>query len=247
MQKVGIVIPCYNEARRLSGKFFMDFLDTTEFVNLCFVNDGSKDDTISVLRSIQTKYNDRVFVIDLKKNVGKAEAVRNGITNMLSQRQYNFVGYFDADLSTPLSEIEYFFLFQKFKPECLAMLGSRVKRMGTRINRKFFRHYIGRIFSTVASMILKMPVYDTQCGAKIFATDLADEIFNAPFISSWLFDLELLARISEKKGLEEAKKIILEIPLNEWTHKSGSKIKSFDILRIFLELTKISWYYRNKY
>ncbi len=247
MQKVGIIVPCYNEAKRLSEKFFMDFLDTNEFVNLCFVNDGSKDDTIRILRSIQAKHTERIFVIDLKKNVGKAEAVRKGVINMLSQSQYNFVGYFDADLSTPLSEIEYFFLFQKFKPECLVMIGSRVKRMGTRITRKALRHYIGRIFSTIASMILKMPVYDTQCGAKIFATELAYEIFDAPFISTWLFDLELLARISERKGLAEAKKIILEIPLNEWTHKSGSKIKPFDIVKIGIELTKITWYYRNRY
>lgn len=247
MQKVGIIVPCYNEAKRLSEKFFMNFLDTNEFVNLCFVNDGSKDDTIRILKSIQAKHTERIFVIDLKKNVGKAEAVRKGVISMLSQSQYHFVGYFDADLSTPLSEIEYFFFFQKFKPECLVMLGSRVKRMGTKITRKVPRHYIGRIFSTIASMILKMPVYDTQCGAKIFAAELAHEIFDAPFISTWLFDLELLARISEKKGLAEAKKIILEIPLNEWTHKSGSKIKAFDIVKICIELTKISWYYRNRY
>ena len=247
MQKVGIVIPCYNEAERLSEKFFMNFLDTNGFVNLCFVNDGSNDGTLNILQGIQAKNADRIFVIDQKKNVGKAEAVRKGIMYMLSQRQYNFVGYFDADLSTPLREIEYFFLFQKFKPECLVMLGSRVKRMGTRIERRGYRHYIGRIFSTMASMILKMPVYDTQCGAKIFETELAREIFHVPFISSWLFDLELLARISEKKGLNEAKKIILEIPLNEWTHKSGSKIKPFDIVKICIDLTRISWYYRNKY
>lgn len=247
MQKVGIVIPCYNEAERLSEKFFMDFLDANGFVNLCFVNDGSKDETLNILQRIQATSADRIFVIDQKKNSGKAEAVRKGIIYMLSQRQYNFVGYFDADLSTPLREIEYFFLFQKFKPECLAMLGSRVNRMGTRIERKAYRHYLGRIFSTIASMVLKMPVYDTQCGAKIFETELAREIFNAPFISTWLFDLELLARISEKKGLNEAKKIILEIPLNEWTHKSGSKIKLFDIFRICIDLTRISWYYKNKY
>src|SRR4030095_12813843 len=123
-QKVGIVIPCYNEAERLSEKFFMNFLDTNEFVNLCFVNDGSKDATLSILQEIQAKKVDRIFLIDQKENLGKAETVRNGIMHMLSQSQYNFVGYFDADLSTPLREIEYFFLFQKFKPECLVMLGS---------------------------------------------------------------------------------------------------------------------------
>ena len=247
MQKVGIVIPCYNEAERLSEKFFMNFLETNESVSLCFVNDGSQDDTLIILRRIQTTYATRIFVIDQKRNVGKAESVRKGILEMLSQGEYNFVGYFDADLSTPLSEIDYFFLFQKFKPECMVMLGSRVKRMGTRIERKSYRHYFGRIFSTMASMVLKMPVYDSQCGAKIFETELAREIFRAPFISPWLFDLELLARISEKKGLNEAKKIILEIPLNEWTHKSGSKIKLFDIVKICIDLTRITWHYRNKY
>jgi dolichyl-phosphate beta-glucosyltransferase len=247
MQKVGIIIPCYNESERLSEKFFTDFVNTNGFVNLCFVNDGSKDGTLNILQDIKAKSPDRISVIDQKKNTGKAEAVRKGIIYMLTQRQYDFVGYFDADLSTPLAEIEYFFLFQKFKPECLVMLGSRVNRMGTRIERKAYRHYLGRIFSTMASMVLKMPVYDTQCGAKIFETELARQIFHSPFISPWLFDLELLARISEKKGLSEAKKIILEIPLNEWTHKSGSKIKLLHILKICIDLTRISWYYRNKY
>lgn len=247
MQKVGVVIPCFNETGRINAAAFSNFLRANEFIDLCFVNDGSKDDTLTVLKDLQSINKERIFVIDLPRNVGKAEAVRTGILSMIDRSQYEFVGYFDADLSAPLSELDYFFFMKKLRPNCKVMLGSRVKRLGTNIERKAYRHYLGRVFSTIASMILRLPVYDTQCGAKLFDGVLAKEIFEAPFISSWLFDIELLARVNEKTGSAEANNIILEIPLNEWVHKGDSKMRISDLLKVPSDLIKIFWHYRNKY
>ena len=97
---------------------------------------------------------------------------------MLKTSEYQFVGYWDADLATPLTEIQVF--IQKFKSnnELKAVCGSRVLRLGSSIRRSVFRHYFGRIFATIVSNILNIPVYDTQCGAKIFLAEFAEIIFS---------------------------------------------------------------------
>ena len=104
------------------------------------------------------------------------------------------MGYWDADLATPLSTIPEF--IEKFQSSraLVAVCGSRILRLGASIQRLVFRHYLGRVFSTVASNILNIPVYDTQCGAKLFRTEHAELIFSEHFISRWFFDVELFAR-----------------------------------------------------
>jgi dolichyl-phosphate beta-glucosyltransferase len=81
------------------------------------------------------------------------------------------------------------------------------------------RHYLGRLFATVASQVLHLPVYDTQCGAKLFrVTDDARAIFAQPFSVNWTFDVEIIARVQALRP--EAKRpsgsnVIYELPLNE--------------------------------
>ena len=92
-------------------------------------------------------------------------------------------------------------------------------------------------------MILKLPVYDTQCGAKIFKIKLAQIIFMDPFITNWLFDIELFARTKNvRMGIQP----FIEIPLNQWIEKEGSKIKLRDMFMFPLELMKISNHYSKK-
>ncbi len=104
------------------------------------------------------------------------------------------MGYWDADLATPLSTIPEFIEKIQSSREFVAVSGSRILRLGTSIHRSIFRHYFGRVFAMVASNILNILVYDTQCRVKLFCTVHAELIFSEHFISRWFFDVELFAR-----------------------------------------------------
>ena len=121
---------------------------------------------------------ERCQVINLFYNQGKAEAVRHGITKYLKTQKFKFVGYWDADLATPLSTIPEFIEKIQSSGEFVAVSGSRILRLGTSIHRSIFRHYFGRVFAMVVSNILNMLVYDTQCGATFFRTVHAGLIFS---------------------------------------------------------------------
>jgi glycosyltransferase involved in cell wall biosynthesis len=229
-----LIIPCFNEAERLNIELFKTAGPDCYFL---FVNDGSTDGTHELICRNQT---DHLFYLRLGKNSGKAEAVRRG---MLYLHQLPFfdairwVGYWDADLSTPLMELPNFFLYKSlYSSNPDAVWGSRVSRMGSNIKRSFLRHYFGRLFTTFTSTVLHLPCYDSQCGAKIFKKELIAEIFAEPFISRWIFDVEILLRMKDRQ--------IIEYPLQYWQDVRGSKIKFIRVTyRTVLEVFKI----RRKY
>jgi glycosyltransferase involved in cell wall biosynthesis len=221
----------------------MEVCQGTDFF-FCFVNDGSSDMTLEVLQKLQQGREDRVLVKSLPRNRGKAEAVRTGVLSALSWHNFSFIGYFDADFSTPLTEVTH--LLKESGEDKLLIMGSRVKRLGATIERNLGRHYFGRIFSTVASMTLKIPVYDTQCGAKLISTKIAKQIFTPPFITRWLFDMEILARFIEMFGRNEMCKAVSEIPLNVWKRKDHSHLKLTHMLKVPFELAKIYAHYNLK-
>ena len=156
------------------------------------------------------------------------------------------MGYWDADLATPLSTIPEF--IEKFQ-SCRALVavsGSRILRLWFPIYRSIFRHYFGRVFATVASNILNMSVYDTQCGAKLFRTEHAELIFSKHFISRWFFDIELFARSIELMGREKTFNSIYEMPLSKWHDQGESKISWGSIIWTPIELLRIYFHYRNR-
>ncbi|HUE71896.1 MAG TPA: glycosyltransferase, partial [Pirellulaceae bacterium] len=167
MSEVAVVIPCYNEAQRLPAEAIRAYLRDHPSISFVLVNDGSCDDTADVLGELAAEMPGQATVVSLEKNQGKAEAVRQGILAAL-ENSPQFVGYWDADLATPLDEIDRFRSILLERPELLVAMGSRVRLLGRRIERSAARHYLGRIFATCASLALAMPVYDTQCGAKLF-------------------------------------------------------------------------------
>ena len=118
-------------------------------------------------------------------------------------------------------------------------MGCRLIRLGARIDRSFVRHIISRTFATMASRVLGIKVYDTQNGAKLIKSNIVKELFEDEFITRWLFDIELIFRLIKKIGKNEAKRLIVEVPLNECRDIDGSKIKTMDFIRAPLELFKI--------
>ena len=243
---VGIVVPCYNEKDRIQLSEFSQFLSSNDSIFFCFVNDGSTDGTQQKLTDFVNRNPDCCHVINLPDNQGKAEAVRQGINTMLKTSKYQFVGYWDADLAAPLTEIRGF--IQKFQSnkELNAVCGSRILRLGSSIRRSVFRHYIGRVFATIVSNILNIPVYDTQCGAKLFRTKHAELIFSKPFLSRWFFDVELFSRSIELIGRQQTVNSIYEMPLSKWHDKGKSKVTWGSIIRTPVDLFRIFYHYRHR-
>ncbi len=241
MPSVQVVIPCYNEAERFDAGAFAQCLDAQPGTSFVLVNDGSTDDTGSQLTGFEARYPERVKVVDLAINQGKAEAVRHGLLAAIDQDP-DFVGYWDADLATPLAEIERFVAtFEKY-PATELLLGARVALLGYRIDRSPFRHYAGRIFATVASFVLALPVYDTQCGAKLMrSNERTRGLFVEPFSSGWVFDVEILARYLT---LPDAGRRIRELPLERWTDVAGSKVRPQDFVIALRQLFAIHRRYR---
>lgn len=240
--KKGIVIPCYNEADRIDLKSFEAFVLSNEDYHICFVNDGSKDKTAEVLSKFCQTNPVHFSLINLDANVGKAEAVRTGLLALRMSQDYESIGFLDADLATPLEE------YDKLNTTLLtstyrAVFGSRMKKMGSNIDRSFKRHIIGRFFATLISKTINMHFYDTQCGAKVFKPEILDSILETPFLTKWLFDVEILIRLKQKVGMSAISSVVLEKPLDKWIEMGDSKITKADMFRIPLDLLKIRMNY----
>jgi dolichyl-phosphate beta-glucosyltransferase len=235
-----VVVPCFNEARRLHVDAFTDFLrGSSGSVTLIFVDDGSGDDTLKVLGQIKAATPD-VVVLPKYPNAGKAEAVRFGMLYALGHTNAAVVGFWDADLATPLPEIHGLLAVLRQIPTIEMVFGSRVKLLGRRIERKPQRHYLGRVFATVVSNVLRLPVYDTQCGAKLFRrTPQLSAVLQRPFLSRWIFDVEILARFINACGIGYVHNAVYEYPLNEWCDVGGSKVKPKDFIKAIVDLLRI--------
>ena len=245
MQKICLVIPCYNEFERFSSQPILDYCEKNINLDICLVNDGSTDQTIELLRKVHIVDKNRFHLLDLSNNVGKAEAVRQGINYLLKKtNRYDYLGYIDADLSAPITEVNHLLSFCNGNFTHNLIMGSRVKRMGAKIERSVARHYLGRAFATVSGILLKLPFYDTQCGLKLIKSESCIVIFGTPFLSKWLFDVEIIARISKQYGMDIAKKEILEVPLNNWIEVDGSKIKLRDMFVVPIQLIRIYFAYK---
>ncbi|GGH12101.1 hypothetical protein GCM10011586_31170 [Silvibacterium dinghuense] len=239
-----MIIPCYNERNRLHLDIYEEFLRVSP-VHFVFVDDGSKDGTSDFIESFRRGKEDRVNLLIQEVNQGKAEAVRRGMEFAFG-RDFDFVGFWDSDLATPLHAISQFMEVLTTRPEIDIVFGSRVKLLGHDVQRRAIRHYLGRIFATVVSTLLRLPVYDTQCGAKLFRVGpYTREITAQPFQSRWVFDVELIQRFIKKTGSPRAAAArMYEFPLDSWEEVGGSKVKPFDFFLAFRDVVRIYLSYR---
>jgi len=242
MPAVVIVVPCYNEANRLAVDDFVAFGEQHAGVDFLFVNDGSTDDTLGRIDEIAARLPSRVRVLDQQPNAGKAQAVRGGMLEAFAS-DAAFVGYWDADLATPLDEIPRFIDVFEQHPEREIVMGARVGLLGRDIRRSARRHYLGRIFATAASVTLGLSVYDTQCGAKLFrASDDMAALFRDAFCTNWIFDVEIIARLTQQRlasGGPRPQEVIFELPLDRWHDVAGSKVVPGDFPTALFEMFRI--------
>lgn len=166
MPDICVVIPCYNEEKRLNVPAVSAFLSEQPKLMLVFVDDGSRDGTGVMLEELVKRFPWQIRVVTLERNGGKAEAVRAGMAAAV-ESEAPLVGYWDADFSTPLRLIPVMAELFEGKPRLEIVCGCRLQRLGADIRRSVFRHLVGRCFATLASLFLRLPVYDTQCGAKL--------------------------------------------------------------------------------
>jgi len=240
---VGVVIPCYDEEERLLSTEFLDFVDKHSGYHLCFVNDGSKDNTLEVLNNLRKGRESFISVYDCEKNGGKAEAVRLGMLHMAKKDDLDYIGFLDADLSTDLADFDDLVSTIE-NSEYKIVSGSRIARMGANITKESARKIISLTVNFIIRKILKMEFKDTQCGAKIFHKDIINTAFDSKFLTKWLFDVEIFIRVRKQYGLQKAKQILCEKPLKRWIHADGSKLSMKDSVKIIGQLGQIAWVLR---
>lgn len=236
-----VVIPCYNEEHRLPQHQVLDWAARRPDWLWILVDDGSRDGTPRILDAMQSQQaNIRTLI--LPQNSGKAEAVRLAL--MWAEKQFSatWLSYLDADFAASPAELERMYAIHGAS-EYLFVLGCRLRRLGARVERSALRHYLGRFAATVISLLLKMPTYDTQCGAKLIHRSLVPLVLAQPFLSRWLFDVELLARARNHFGAQAWLQLVVEEPLLQWQERTGSKLRPRDLIRIPHELWRLHRHY----
>lgn len=238
-----IVIPCYNEGSRLNIQAYVKYLGVSANTHLVFSNDGSTDDTIRLLEEIRSTFPGQVSVHNASRNQGKAEAVRSAME--LSVQKFpeaEKFAYLDADLAVTLEECT--LISAGMAPDVIFAFGSRIMKIDSNIQRSTFRHYTGRILATLTSGMLKLPVYDTQCGCKVFAESVARKLFADRFTSRWLFDVEIFLRLKKEFSASEIVRRSREVPLRSWIDSGESKVRLQYFFRLWIDMYKIKMRYR---
>ncbi len=246
---INICVPCFNESNRLS--LFLNQIQELSNLNtfqdhsidFTFLNDGSLHDESQKMNSIITTFKSTRFnisMINFDSNRGKGAVLRDGFQVAINKNCYDIIGFMDGDGATGALELQNLILnFEKNKDLDL-VIGSRWKALGYKVERTLKRHLMGRIFATLLSVIFDIPVYDSQCGAKLFkATVLNNKLLTYCYDNKWLFDTQLLIT------LYLSKKKIIEQPVN-WKDQPGSKVHILrDSWRMFVGLITFKKYSEN--
>jgi glycosyltransferase involved in cell wall biosynthesis len=243
MNKICICVPCFNESQRLPTlveQIRISLSDKTEVqFTFYFLNDGSAPaETKKMQQIVEICKIPGVYTefLNFPINRGKGAVLRDGFKQAL-QHQFDYIGFCDGDGATPIDELVKILRAFEVFPETDVIIGSRWKALGYTINRSLKRHLSGRVFATLLSNIFNIPVYDSQCGAKVFRRRvLSLELLEFCFDQKWLFDTQLLIVLFHTKAK------ILEFPVN-WTDQAGSKISFVrDCWRMFWGLLKFKKY-----
>jgi glycosyltransferase involved in cell wall biosynthesis len=228
---LSIIIPAYNEAERIP-QTLVDMDKRLSGVDYSYeilvVNDGSKDNTASVVRNI-AKMVKNLRLIDMKDNVGKGGAVKQGM--LLAAGKIRL--FADADNSTSIDQFDR--MIPLFKEGYGVVIGSRaVKGATLDPPEPLYRQMIGKALNLLIQLFLLPGIWDTQCGFKAYTDEAAGKIFTRSSISGWGFDVESLA-LAQRMGYR-----IKEIPVH-WVNDTRSHVKFSGGLQFLGEACIIRW------
>ena len=235
--KLTLVVPCYNESSRWNEKYWRSLI-VDMGISPVFVDDGSTDGTAEVITSSLRGLPHRL--VELPRNVGKANAVRSGFLN-IDDAERGPVGFLDADGAFPLQEVHrQWNEYQERSSEMnvdWSQWSSRVALAGRDIRRDPGRHYLARVVVTYLSVAHNSRIYDPQSGMKIFSA-LPDVklVCSNPFVTRWFLDMEILLRWRQMLGRDL---VIWEEPVEAWFDISGSKLSARAWPQVMGDLIKL--------
>lgn len=228
--ELSIVIPAFNEETRIG----LTLIRTLDYVQahrptaeIIVVDDGSRDRTANVVEDLARR-NPRIILLKLPRNMGKGAAVRKG---MLAARG-RLVLFMDADLSTPIEEVEKLSLHIADGAD--VVIGSRgLADSDIRMRQPLPRELMGRGFNVIVRSLLMGGFRDTQCGFKLWTAAAARAVFSRQTLDGFSFDVEALL-IAKSLGLR-----VIEVPV-VWYHAPNSKVSPVtDASRMFVDLIKL--------
>ena len=228
--KLSVVIPCYNEEKRFQKGFnhHFSYLSKQKYPwELIFVNDGSKDNTLKLMR-VCARDKSQIKIISYDKNQGKGYAIVQGITNA----QGKYILFTDLDHSVPIDTVKNF--LKHFERGCQVIIGSRrVKGAKILIHQHLLRELLGRGFTLLVRLLIDWKIKDATCGFKAFEKGIAKKIFEKITIYDWAFDPEILF-LCKKLNIK-----VFQAPVI-WSDVRGTKVSlRKDVIRSFLGLIKI--------
>ncbi len=227
---LSVIIPAYNEEKRLVSTLagIDDYMRRQPYeYELILVSDGSADGTVRVARAWQPP-GTPLEIVDRKENRGKGYTVREGVAHARGE----YVLFSDADLSTPIEEVEKFLPF--FREGYEVVIGSRsLKESELVVRQPFYRELMGRVFNGMVRLLAVRGIIDTQCGFKCFSRKAIEEIFPRCLIDGFSFDVEILF-LARKRNLP-----VKEVPV-KWLNAPGSSVSPVrDSLRMFFEICRV--------
>jgi glycosyltransferase involved in cell wall biosynthesis len=231
-----LFVPLYNEEKRPKVGEYISSISQIQGLTLVLVNDGSSDDTLSMLELFKGP---NIKIVDFPTNQGKGEALRKAMREHLLQNEVEIIGYLDCDGAFPKSAVVTFLrtATEKIQNEKFQVcIASRIMLSGRDVVREAKRHYISRILITLIGFRYSFMPYDSQSGLKIFrVTQALDDSLKIPFRTKWLFDIELLNRLDRKSN----EKLIWEEPVMAWADKPGSHLRLRNFANVFKEVVTL--------
>lgn len=233
MPSLSVVIPAYNEEKRLSPTLdaVLAFLreQKFDFAELLVVDDGSRDSTAAIVERYASSASE-IRLLRNPGNRGKGYSVRHG---MLEARA-GWILYTDADLSAPIAEFEKLFAAAVAQNARVAIGSRALDRSLVGVHQSAFRELSGRAFNLVMRIVTGLPFRDTQCGFKLFERSAAREIFSRQKLDGFSFDVEDLV-IAKSLGIKA-----IEVPV-VWNNVEGTKVSMFTGIQSFADLAGIRW------
>ncbi len=225
---LSVVIPAYNEEMNISDTLgdIKGYLDGKDFTyEVIVIDDGSGDDTVMKARRFRDKL-DNLNVIESRPNRGKGYVLKKAIM----EARGDYILFMDADNSTSIREMDSFLpLFEKGFDIYIA--SRRIP--GARVSMPASREVMGKVYITLARMLLGVKVSDVNCGFKVFRREAAREVFSRQTMDDWSFDAEVLHIAGKRKYS------IREVPVR-WVYKDTSKVRPLaDALKSFKSLFAI--------